>query len=162
MQSPATSKLCRPVPVEARAADAPQCAHCVRLAAIERQINLLLVAAPVPLRTIKLIPIKAVGEILGLKDSAIHAKVASQELPAPVKLSARENPSRRSAARWVEAEIFAYAWALATKRATLFDPETGNGVATEFPTAITAATKTSSQKSRRAHRQPKLLEEAAR
>jgi len=61
---------------------------------------------------IRLIPIERVGDILGLKKSAIQELAAQGVLPQKIKLGT----SRRSAARWVEAEIYAFAWSLATQR----------------------------------------------
>jgi len=52
----------------------------------------------------KLIVIERVCDMLGLKRSAVHAKVATGELPAPVKFGT----TRRSAARWLEHEIVAF------------------------------------------------------
>lgn len=60
----------------------------------------------------RLIAIEDVGHILGLKSSAIYAKVASGELPAPIKFG----HSRRAAARWIESEIACYVMAKAAAR----------------------------------------------
>lgn len=60
----------------------------------------------------RLIAIEDVRRILGLKNSAIHAKVASGELPAPIKFG----ESRRAAARWIESEIACYVMAKAAAR----------------------------------------------
>ncbi|MFY1837324.1 helix-turn-helix transcriptional regulator [Achromobacter xylosoxidans] len=60
----------------------------------------------------RLIPIESVSHILGLKNSAIHAKVASGELPPPIKFG----NSRRAAARWIESEITSYVLTLAAAR----------------------------------------------
>lgn len=63
----------------------------------------------------RLIAIEDVRHILGLKNSAIHAKVASGELPAPIKFG----KSRRAAARWIESEIACYVMAKAAARRVL-------------------------------------------
>lgn len=61
---------------------------------------------------VRLIPITAVCEIVGLKESAVRDKVASGDLPQPVKFG----EGRRAAARWIEQEIYQYVWALAAAR----------------------------------------------
>ena len=90
--------------------NAPECDHCLRLAFIERQIALLLGSTQIaPTRPIKLIAVERDGEILGLQKSAVHELSARGELRR-VKLG--NSSSRRAAARWIEDEVFAYAWAL--------------------------------------------------
>jgi predicted DNA-binding transcriptional regulator AlpA len=61
---------------------------------------------------IRLIPVERVGEILGFKTSAVLELAARGELPQKIKFGT----SRRASARWVEHEIYAYAWALAANR----------------------------------------------
>jgi predicted DNA-binding transcriptional regulator AlpA len=61
---------------------------------------------------IRLIPLAVVCEMLGLKRSAVLEKVATGELPAPIKFGT----SRRAAARWIEQEIVDYIWAKAAQR----------------------------------------------
>lgn len=61
---------------------------------------------------LRLIPIERVCEILGLKKSAVHAKVADGTLPAQLKFGA----NRRAAARWIEHEILEFVWTLAAQR----------------------------------------------
>src|ERR1019366_9562580 len=51
--------------------------------------------------TIRLIPIKVICDILGLKKSAVYAMVARGELVPPTKFGT----SRRAAARWIESQI---------------------------------------------------------
>lgn len=63
---------------------------------------------------IRLIPLAVVCEMLGLKRSAVLEKVATGELPAPIKFGT----SRRAAARWIEQEIVDYIWAKAAQRPT--------------------------------------------
>lgn len=60
----------------------------------------------------KLIVIERVCDMLGLKRSAVHAKVATGELPAPIKFGT----SRRAAARWLEHEIVAFVLSKAAAR----------------------------------------------
>lgn len=62
---------------------------------------------------IRLIPIQVVCEMLGLKKSAVHAMVATKELPPPIKFG----ESRRAAARWIEQEILDLILAKAAQRA---------------------------------------------
>jgi predicted DNA-binding transcriptional regulator AlpA len=61
---------------------------------------------------IRLIPLTVVCEMLGLKRSAVLEKVATGELPAPIKFGT----SKRAAARWIEQEIVDYIWAKAAQR----------------------------------------------
>lgn len=63
----------------------------------------------------KLIVIERVCDMLGLKRSAVHAKVATGELPAPIKFGT----SRRAAARWLEHEIVAFVLGKAAARAEI-------------------------------------------
>jgi predicted DNA-binding transcriptional regulator AlpA len=72
-------------------------------------------AAPTIAATPRLIPIDAVCDIVGLKHSAVHAKVAAGDLPRPVKFG----KGRRAAARWIEQEIYDCVRALAAAR---FEP----------------------------------------
>ncbi len=60
----------------------------------------------------KLIVIERVCDMLGLKRSAVQAKVATGELPAPIKFGT----SRRAAARWLEHEIVAFIMCKAAAR----------------------------------------------
>lgn len=71
----------------------------------------------------KLIPVERVCDMLGLKRSAVHAKVASGELPAPIKFGT----SRRAAARWLEHEIVAYVLAKAAARTPPSAPDAPTG-----------------------------------
>ena len=74
----------------------------------------LTVAAVHPTDNIpKLIVIERVCDMLSLKRSAVHAKVATGELPAPIKFGT----SRRAAARWLEHEIVEFVLAKAAERA---------------------------------------------
>lgn len=75
-------------------------------------IHPLAATSPAYVRPIRLIPLPAVCEILGLKKSAVLAKVAANELPEKIKFGT----SRRASARWIEDEIFAYVWAMAAQR----------------------------------------------
>ncbi len=72
----------------------------------------------------KLIVIERVCDMLGLKRSAVHAKVATGELPAPIKFGT----SRRAAARWLEHEIVAFVLGKAAERAEIspIDPSKGS------------------------------------
>ena len=72
----------------------------------------------------KLIVIERVCDMLGLKRSAVHAKVATGELPAPIKFGT----SRRAAARWLEHEIVAFVLGKAAARAEIspIDPSKGS------------------------------------
>lgn len=63
----------------------------------------------------KLIVIERVCDMLALKRSAVHAKVATGELPAPIKFGT----SRRAAARWLEHEIVAFVLGKAAARAEI-------------------------------------------
>ena len=56
---------------------------------------------------IRLIPIERAGEILGLKDTAVRGLTTAGKLRV-VKFGS----GRRAAARYIEAEIFAFAWSL--------------------------------------------------
>ena len=70
------------------------------------------VAYPVTAPPIKLIDIKGVGAILGLKDTAVRDLIDRKALPPPIKFGR----SRRATARWIEAEIYVFAWSLAAER----------------------------------------------
>jgi len=63
-------------------------------------------------QVVRLKPIEWVCEILSLKKSAVHAKVAEGTLPEPIKFGT----SRRAASRWLEHEIYDYIWNLAKQR----------------------------------------------
>ncbi len=67
---------------------------------------------PTPLPALRLIPLQSVCYIVGLKRSAVLNKVASGELPAPIKFGT----NRRATARWIEQEIVDYVWAKAAER----------------------------------------------
>ena len=71
----------------------------------------------------KLVVIERVCEILGLRRSAVHAKVATGELPAPIKFGT----SRRSAARWLEHEIVAFVMSKAASRKVISQIERSKG-----------------------------------
>lgn len=59
-------------------------------------------SADTPVLPIRLIPIEAVCEMLGLKRSCVYAMVADGILPRPIKFGT----SRRASSRWLESEIF--------------------------------------------------------
>ena len=61
---------------------------------------------------IKLIPIEAVCEMLGLKRSATLGMVADGIIPRPIKFGT----SRRAAARWIEQEIVDFIMKKAAER----------------------------------------------
>lgn len=67
---------------------------------------------PKGFQTPRLIPIEQVCQILGLKKSAVHDKVALGLLPGPLKFG----ESRRAASRWIEKEIHDVVWAMAARR----------------------------------------------
>lgn len=69
---------------------------------------------------IRLIPVERVGEILGFKTSAVLELAARGELPKKIKFGT----SRRASARWVEHEIYEYAWTLAANREQVDDAKT--------------------------------------
>ena len=71
----------------------------------------------------KLIVIDRVCDMLGLKRSAVHAKVATGELPAPIKFGT----SRRAAARWLEHEIVAFVLGKAAARADILSVDSPKG-----------------------------------
>lgn len=115
MQSPASSELLTPDKTTARIGDAPLCTDSLRLAALERQISLLLAAKPdTPGSRLKLVDIVAVCKLLVLKKSAVHAMVARGDLPAPIKFGT----SRRATARWNENELIDFLLAKAAERPT--------------------------------------------
>jgi predicted DNA-binding transcriptional regulator AlpA len=67
---------------------------------------------PKAAQEVRLKPIDWVCEILSLKKSAVHAKVAEGTLPEPIKFGT----SRRAASRWLEHEIYDCVWRLAEQR----------------------------------------------
>ncbi len=85
---------------------------------------------------IRLIAVERVGEILGFKTSAVLELAARGELPQKIKFG----KSRRASARWVEHEIYAYAWALAASRAPV-QPKVITPEAPADETKVAAAAK---------------------
>jgi predicted DNA-binding transcriptional regulator AlpA len=77
-----------------------------------------------PVTPIRLIPVERVGEILGFKNSTVLALAARGELPQKIKFGTK----RRASARWVEHEIYAYAWGLAANREPVQTAETPHEV----------------------------------
>lgn len=80
----------------------------------------------------KLIVIERVCDILGLKRSAVHAKVATGELPAPIKFGT----SRRAAARWLEHEIVAFVLGKAAARGVISPVDSPKGTANDLPIEV--------------------------
>ena len=69
---------------------------------------------------IRLVGIERVRDITGRSESGVRELIAQGLLPAPIK----SGSSRRAAARWVEAEIFAYVWSLVAQRTHCATDET--------------------------------------
>ena len=82
---------------------------------------------------IRLIPVERVSEIIGLQRSKTLELAAKGVLPQKVKLF---GTSRRSAARWVGAEIFAFAWSLAAQRPSLPSPAITTDLASDTSTHL--------------------------